>query len=266
MDGRQTDVKLWMMKSIRRETLEVNYKIVVPSFNSVDWIEQTLKSIEGQTVSRYEVCVVDDASTLPEQREIISKYCDKNGWKARFHKENHGALHGIVHAIRDLNCSDEDVVILVDGDDWLAHSQVLERLDRAYADPAVYFTWGQFRVHPEGWLPIRYAQAIPREVISEQKTREYPWICWPLRTFKVHLWNKIRDDDLRDAEGNYYRFSWDQAIYLPMLDMAGNHGCFIPDVLYVYNLENPLSDFKISPEEQEEATAAIRNQAPYSKL
>ncbi|MBA3602390.1 MAG: glycosyltransferase [Parachlamydiaceae bacterium] len=44
---------------------QINFKIVVPSFNCPDWIERCLASIESQKYPVGDVCVIDDASTLP---------------------------------------------------------------------------------------------------------------------------------------------------------------------------------------------------------
>src|SRR5262245_33088070 len=108
------------------------FKIVVPSFNSVDYLPKTLHSIEGQTFKDYDVAVIDDGSTLKQQRQIVAEYCERNGWRAIYHETNRGALYGLVEVIAGFGCQDEDVIVVIDGDDWLAHEHVLERLHEAY--------------------------------------------------------------------------------------------------------------------------------------
>ncbi|HEY4832073.1 MAG TPA: glycosyltransferase, partial [Waddliaceae bacterium] len=66
--------------------------VVVPSFNSVDFLPRTLQSIESQTCRNFDVCIIDDGSTIIRQPEIIRDYCSRNKWKAIYHKENEGAL------------------------------------------------------------------------------------------------------------------------------------------------------------------------------
>ena len=45
-------------------------------------------------------------------------------------------------------CLDEEIVVLVDGSDWLAHEWVLERLNQYYANPDLWITHGQFLYYP----------------------------------------------------------------------------------------------------------------------
>lgn len=239
------------------------YQVVVPSFNCIDFLPKCLESIEAQQEKRFDVCIIDDASTLPQQRTIIETFCERNSWKSIFHQKNQGALYSLIHGIQTLNPNDEDVILVLDGDDWLAHPHVFQRLDQEYHDPYVWITWGQFNCHPKNWLPIRYASGVGEDIIRCQGYREIPWIFGHPRTFRAHLWRRIHDQDFRDEEGNYLRLSGDQAFMLPMLEMAGAHGRFISDVLYTYNLENPLSDFKLQREEQKVATAYIRAKTKY---
>ena len=37
---------------------------------------------------------------------------------------------------------------------------------------------------------------------------------------------------------------------IPMLEMAGKHSHFIPDILYVWNNENPINEHKIEETKQ----------------
>lgn len=243
------------------------FKIVVPSFNSVNYLPKTLASIEMQENKNYEVCIVDDASTLAKQREIISSYCQSNHWKSIFHQHNEGALASTIEAIRGFNCQDEDVIVMLDGDDWLYDPLVLTKLDKIYTEEDIYLTWGQFETYPPKCNKINYALPIPDIVIEQKLYREIVDIFGHLRTFKYRLFREIKDEDLRDpTTGEYFRVSGDKAWLYPMLEMAGHKVRFIPDILYVYNILNPLNDFKINRPEQVIATDYIRKKPPYPTL
>jgi glycosyltransferase involved in cell wall biosynthesis len=231
-------------------TMMHRFKIVVPSFNSIDFLPKTLHSIEIQTFKDYDVCVIDDGSTLKKQREIIAEYCGRNGWKAIYHEKNVGALQGLVEAIQAHNCEDNDVVVVIDGDDWFAHEKVLERLHRAYTDNAIFMTWGQCEIHPAGKAPMKYAQPIPDMVIDQQLYRDIPFVFWHPATFKYLLWRQIDDRDLRDVNGSYFRIMKDKATLFPMLEMCGHKKMFIGETLYIYNIGNPLNDYSNTPQEE----------------
>lgn len=233
-------------------------KIVVPSFNSVRYLPKTLSSIASQRYTDFDVCVIDDASTLPEQKTIIQDFCQKSGWQTLFHSQNSGPLGSIITGIQALNCRDEDIIVIVDGDDWLADENALSAIVQAYQNPQTWLTYGSFETYPPKCLNITYAAPVSLEVIQKQLYREIPWIFQPLRSFKYHLWKRIKDEDLKDEQGRYYTVTGDRAFFYPLLEMAGTHIHYIPQILYIYNLENPLNDHKISRLDQVEAEKHIK--------
>lgn len=223
------------------------FKIIVPSFNSVDYLPKTLHSIETQTYKNYDACIIDDASTLQQQREIIDEFCSRNGWKKIFHEKNSGALKGLVDALGDFGCHDDDVIVVIDGDDWFAHENVLARLHQIYSENDIYMTWGQCEVYPPSKTPMRYAQPVPDMVIEQQLYRDIPFAFWHPATFKYVLWRHIDDKDLRDQNGEYFRIMKDKATLFPMLEMCGRKKKYIDETLYIYNIENPLNDYANTP-------------------
>jgi glycosyltransferase involved in cell wall biosynthesis len=243
------------------------FKVIVPSFNSIDYIEKTLRSIEMQTDKQYDVCVIDDGSTIPGQRDLIQKFCERNDWKFLFNEKNHGALYGMVHAIPLLDCHDDDVVVVIDGDDWLAHPEVFSKLRQVYTENDVYLTWGQCELYPKKDTPTNYAQPIPEMVMQQALYRDIPFVFWHLGTFKYFLWRHLEDPDLRDEDGEYFMIMKDKATLYPMLEMAGEKIRFIPETLYIYNMENPLNDYVNTPsEEHNRVDALIRGRKRYAKL
>ena len=60
--------------------------------------------------------------------------------------------------------------------------------------------------------------------------------------------------------------AYDQAIMLPLLEMSGERASFIPEILHVYNKENPLNLDKNKAQEQFALAQKIRKKAPYTRL
>jgi hypothetical protein len=243
------------------------FKIIVPSFNSVKYLPKTLSSIERQVNKNYEVCVIDDASTLPGQREIILEFCNRNHWKYIFHQKNMGTLKSVIDGIEALTCKDEDVIVQLDGDDRLYSDKVLSTLDKIYSEEDIYLTWGSFITSPPNCVYINYAEDLPADYIEKNLHRTVINIFGPLRTFKYRLFRAIQDEDLRDPiTQEYYSVTSDLALFYPMLEMAGSKVRYIPEILYVYNIDNPLNDFKINQMEQIETRISIQNKTIYSRL
>ncbi len=226
------------------------FKIVIPSFNSVDFLPKTLHSIEIQTFKNYDVCIIDDGSTMHEQRDLIQEFCARNHWSAIYHEKNSGALKGLVEAINGFNCQDDDVVVVIDGDDWLAHASSLERIHCAYSENDIYLTWGQCEIFPPGKTPMKYAQPIPEMIIDQRLYRDIPFVFWHPGTFKYYLWKHIDDKDLRDINGEYFRIMKDKATLFPMLEMSGKKKMHIDETLYIYNISNPLNDYATTPQDE----------------
>ncbi len=243
------------------------FKIIVPSFNSVDFLPKTLESIENQLFKHYDVCIIDDASTLPEQKRIIERFCLKNGWQAIYHSKNLGALQGVVEGIKKLNCQDDDVIVVIDGDDWLAKKESLEIIHKAYTVQDIYLTWGQCETFPPGKMAMKYAQPISSMIIDQQLYRDIPFVFWHPGTFKYKLWKQIDDRDLRDEDGHYFRVMKDKATLYPLLEMSGHKKLFIEETLYIYNLTNPLNDYATTaPEEIKRVDAYLQAKPRYPLL
>ena len=60
--------------------------------------------------------------------------------------------------------------------------------------------------------------------------------------------------------------AYDQAIMLPLLEMAGQRAKYVKDTLYVYNKQNPLNVDKIKAQEQHQTAQAIRAKNKYKRL
>ena len=79
-------------------------------------------------------------------------------------------------------------------------------------------------------------------------TRQYRkfgnWSTSHLKTFKKWLFDRIKDEDLRAEDGEYFRVVGDLALMHPMVEMAGKRHAKCSDkVLYVYNDKHPGGQF-----------------------
>ena len=53
---------------------------------------------------------------------------------------------------------------------------------------------------------------------------------------------------------------------LPLLEMAGRRATYIPEVLHVYNKENPLNVDKIKTDKQVALAHEIRSKKEYKRI
>ena len=102
--------------------------------------------------------------------------------------------------------------------------------------------------------------------VFRSNARQDKWRASHLRTFKHSLWKELDHKDLKDEEGNYFKMTYDQAIMLPLLEMASERSKYIPHLLHVYNKENPLNIDKNKALEQSALAQKIRAKKPYKRL
>ena len=60
--------------------------------------------------------------------------------------------------------------------------------------------------------------------------------------------------------------TWDLAVMFPMLQMAGDRSTYVDDILYVYNVDNPLNDHKLDNSYQVRLEHEIRNGDKYGRI
>ena len=171
-------------------------------------------------------------------------------------------MANIVKGIELFSHDGEDIIVTIDGDDFLYNDEVLSYLNGVYQDKNVYMTYGQYI--PLSGLYGKYCSKI-------DNIREYRksglWYASHLRTFKNKLWYKINDADLKDENNRYYKVAGDAAYIYPMLEMCGDkHHKFIDEVLYVYNDLSPMNDMKMNMQEQIRVAESIRNKNVYNEI
>ncbi|MES2122367.1 MAG: glycosyltransferase family A protein, partial [Chlamydiota bacterium] len=154
----------------RTSTNEKSFVFVVPSYNNSEWYEYNLDSIFAQDYPHFRVIYVDDNS--PDGTgELVRAYVEKKGWSDKVtlicNTERVGALANLYRAIHLANPT--EIVVNLDGDDWLPHKNVLNRLNQAYKDPNVWLTYSQFIYWPSYEMGI--GVEIPREVMENNEFR-----------------------------------------------------------------------------------------------
>lgn len=247
-----------------------SYVVIIPSYNNIKWWQKNIESVlELETIPGqvdYRIIYIDDCST-DGTGAAVEQYV-KN-WKLKtgsdlaitivHNQTRQGAMFNWYHAIH--SCHDDEVVVSVDGDDWLAHKQVLLRLEREYAQ-GYWLTYGQWAGYPNG-KPGRNNKILS----TKTPVRQQPFMTSHLRTFYAGLFKQIELKDFLDNKHKLYAMACDVAMMIPMIEMCGVARCkFITDVLYIYNLSNPISDDRQNSRLQERIAAQIRSRSSYQSV
>ncbi len=244
-------------------TVQKEIIVITASYNNIEWVEGYFNSIAGQQYQNWTLIYIDDASTDGTYQKMF--YLSKaSGLSDKIfilrNDARHGHLHNQYYAIH--SCRPNAIIIIVDGDDKLAHEHVFEVINAAYQDENIWLTYGQFlyvKKNKKG-----FCRPIPKETIENNAIREISWRTSHLRTFYAGLYHQIKFEDLQ-YNGAFFPKCADVVTMFPMIEMAGFHIKFIPEILYLYNDDNPLS-YHHDPAHQRELEACIRNMPRYQPL
>lgn len=249
-----------------------HFIVIVPVYNAEKWIGKCIESILVQDYNDFNLLVVDDCSTDNTWRTIQSYGIDCH--KNAIHTGS--ALANLVYGVNTIALNSEDIIVTIDGDDWLYSTQVFSYLNEVYQED-VWLTYGQYKPLSERFkyacqdlsyikTPGRTGALITVSVTPSSYRKSGLWVTSHLRTFKKWLWDKIDDKDLRDLDGEYFKVAWDLAFMYPMIEMADTHIRFIDKLLYIYNDLNPNCDGTINPEWQTSTGQYIQSKQCYDTL
>ncbi|GEM_PF-879407 len=243
---------------------EKPFVIVSTSYKTKQWAERCLLSAFNQQYKNFRMICIDDASPDGSGEyiaQLIKKYNQEDRVCLIQNKVRVGILANFITAMN--LCHDDEIVVLLDGDDELSCLHVLTILNQIYKNPDVWMTYGQFAHSHPGY--VGRCSQIPAEVIQENAIREYPFVSSHLKTFYSWLFKRIKREDLQ-IKGQYFHVTSDLSYMLPMLEMAGFHSRFIPQILYVYNTINPMSEIVTVRDLVDRTAEFILHKKPYEPL
>tara|TARA_Y100000389_G_C17425644_1_gene499366 strand:- start:506 stop:1375 length:870 start_codon:yes stop_codon:yes gene_type:complete len=227
---------------------ENKFKVVVTTYNpGIYFLQKCLDSISRQRYRNFEVCVIDDASTKEtfDILNLLQEYNNKYGWKYKQREINIGPCGTRIEAIDILNPEDDDIIVLIDGDDELYDNYVFSKLNYIYNTDKPLITFGNYVRKTTTGALAKYKSLNCRRIdlpnkIENKSFRDYQFHYSHLKTFKYKLYKNIDHKDLM-KDGEYIRSATDAAIMIPMLEMAGDKIKCIDDVLYKYTSDHEES-------------------------
>ena len=240
------------------------FVVVIPSYNNARWYDRNLQSVLSQNYTNFRVIYTDDRSS-DGTGELVEAYLEQNDPDKKVYliknSTRQGALHNLYTMIH--MSDDNDIIVTLDGDDWFPDNNVLTRLNDIYSSGEIWLTYGQFQMHPSG--AQGWASPMPDYIVKNNTFRDFQHLPTHLRTFYSWLFKKIKLEDLL-YQGDFYPMTWDQTMMFPMIEMAGERHQFIPDIMYVYNEENNISDHYVSRQLQAHLAQIIRQKNRYKRL
>lgn len=251
------------------------FVFIVPSYNNQDEVIDCIESIINQNYPKthYRIVYGDDCSD-DNSVSILKDYIDQqpieiqNLFTFQFNQTRKKACWMRNYLIQKYT-NDDEICILVDGDDKLADNFVLSYLNNIYKNNDIWITYGGYsscdgKRRDWGDWPDIYKQKVGG--LRESGT----WYGSHIRTFYSKLYKKIDLEDLFDEEFEWFESATEVAIMIPMLEMAGpDHSHYVKDgrILYLYTI-NPNQQYL--PErvksQRKNAEFIFREKRPYNRI
>lgn len=196
--------------------------VISPGWDCQQWLEMHCASVDMQQGDiKVNHVLVDDGN-----------------WGA-FAKDkkihvNYQRMWGVFSRWRWCNPADEDLVVMLDMDDWFIHPQALDILAKTAQDGA----WCIFARYTNG----KDVKGPPGRKLSQSDPRKLPWRWFShVRAVRGHLWNRINPKDYIQEDGTWYKAAADRFLLYPCMDMAGpKRIAFIDHILMFYNTTNSI--------------------------
>ena len=248
------------------------FHIFVTHYQTPHFLQICLTSLFSQKTSTpFRVWVVDDASNQDAVHKLLDAWSQKEPARLTVLKqtERKGKGQNLLTLLERCTPSPEDIIGIVDGDDWLDNSDALERVVHEYRTTDCWVTYGSYRCSSDT-LGSCTAPLSASHILGEANGRGFrdaPWVFSHFFTAKAFLWRSL-PKDLMVFDGQVEPFApADQVFNLALAEMASTkHIRQISDILYVYNNENPLNDCRVRPTLQESYDSKNRKRPPFAPL
>jgi glycosyltransferase involved in cell wall biosynthesis len=210
-------------------------KIITTCHNCEGYISSCIKSIQMQEERNWEMYIMDDAST-DSSVKVASEFARRD---SRIiitqNKKNKGAIFNkTINFASVAKPNDEDIIVTVDGDDYLKHPKTLSYLNTIYSK-GYWLTYGGIDHTAQKTFPEDFYTEINWSV----SLRNQRFCISHLRSHKFFLLKNIKTIDLKDKQKNFFKYGEDVTLFIPMAEMAGENRCFhIKDKLYYYRFHN----------------------------
>jgi glycosyltransferase involved in cell wall biosynthesis len=261
---RTTGPELWTCPKTNPEQKII---VISPFWNAAPYIAKCIESVASQDYDNYIHYLVDDCSDdggVVIAREAIDRLpsdLQKKFVLIKNQTRNGSAVANQVTMIKNLDLDENDIVMLLDGDDSLANrNDIFTYYNELHQDAD--FVYGSSWSMVDN-IPL-ISQPYPPEIKDSKNYRNYRF-NWNmpythLRTYKAKLIKDIPESEFKDENGQWFKAGGDNSTFYNPLEQCDPARIFVnSDIVYNYNDINPLNDYKVNGNEQNKTAGKILN-------
>lgn len=163
------------------------------------------------------------------------------------------------------SCNDDEIIVLLKGNDWFANEWALTTICRAYTKKNVWLTYGSSIPSPKRCALGIYNKPLP-DAIRQERAFRTTYSFMPPYSFYAWLFKKIKKEDLIDPQtGRFFEHAIEAHIMWPLLEMAPNRSTFLKPTNYVVNCQDPLKRLNQEFYKRKARNTALRGTYPLYK-
>jgi len=254
--------------------MDNRFVILIGSYNNEQWVKDNLNSIISQTYTNFKVvyynaCFTDNTYNLAKEyadkdKRIVLVTTPERNLKTWFFE----------HVTEWEEIRDNDIVCILDGDDFLANEEVLNYLNEVYNKTNCWMTYGGMIVWNGGDITQEaYPQNSepPPEVKLNKLYRQDLWRYSHMRTCRGFLWKRTKKEDFRSKHDGNYLSMCDLSTVYGFLEMCPSDKIFrVDQTIYIWN-NSKANESRSSSETKVNNIGAIyekeiRNRPKYNEL
>ena len=227
--------------------------VISPFWNAEDYLEKHIRSVAAQDYDNYLHILINDAST-DNSRQIAEEIIKSADNIVLINNEqNVGCIANQFLAIDEYVESD-DIVMLLDGDDWLINNNTIFHYYNDLYDQGYEFTYGSMWSVADN-IPL-IAQEFPIEV-KKNKTYRSHHFNWkiPYTHLRTCLGKHFLHIDKTKFKVNdeWMKSGADNPLFYELIERVEPNKIYCNrEIVCNYNDVNPLNDYKIRGKEQNE--------------
>ncbi len=237
-------------QAVRKTTEERRIVIISPFRNAENYLKMHCQSIDQQDYDNYLHILINDASEDGSSDIISGSESPKRMIIDNVVRK--GCIANQLHAITTY-CNPDDIVMLLDGDDFLVSNNTIFNYYNELYDQGYCFTYGSCWSLADG-IPL-IAQDYPERIKKNKDYRNHLF-NWKipythLRTCEAKYFGNIPTSRFKDDDGNYIMSGADNPLFYELIEKVDwRQVKAVQEIFCYYNDLNPLNDYKINAEEQ----------------
>ena len=220
----------------------IKFTFIISSYNNENNIYNNLLSIIYQNNKNWNIIYTNDCSEdkTDELFQKITKYYNILG-KVKYINNSVNKKQSYCKYKSYKYCKDDEIIIILDGDDWLCRNDVLSLLTKSYLQEGCLALYTGYKIYSDNKIDkIVCGSEYPEEVKRNGDYRKYgSWKFTHIKTGYSNLFKNIPINYLK------YNDKWldrctDLAEYYSVCEMAKEKVFHLNEVCCVYNKNNSL--------------------------